>query len=68
MVFCAAPLAQPEYPLVAGWIGLVGLVFILHFGLFHLLSLCWRRTGINATPIMNAPILATSLSGLWGQR
>lgn len=52
----------------AGWIGLCGLVFVLHFGLFHLLSLVWRTGGMNARPIMNAPILASSPSDFWGRR
>ena len=56
------------YPLLVGWAGMIGVVFILHFGLFHLLSLLWRRTGIQATPIMQNPILATSLAEFWGQR
>ena len=56
------------YPLLAGWSGMIGIVFILHFGLFHLLSLLWRRTGITATPIMRNPILAGSLAEFWGQR
>jgi len=56
------------YPLLIGWSGMIGIVFILHFGLFHLLSLLWQRAGITATPIMQNPLLATSLTAFWGHR
>jgi alginate O-acetyltransferase complex protein AlgI len=55
-------------PLVAGWIGMTGIVFILHFGLFDLLSVFWRSAGVDAKPIMNVPIKATSLTEFWGRR
>jgi D-alanyl-lipoteichoic acid acyltransferase DltB (MBOAT superfamily) len=32
------------------------------------LSLIWRRAGVDARPIMNAPALAGSLSDFWGRR
>ena len=54
--------------LLAGWTGMLGVVFILHFGLFHMLSLFWRRMGIHATPVMKNPIGATSLADFWGGR
>jgi hypothetical protein len=57
-----------ESPLLAGWVGLAGCAFLLHFGLFHLLALIWQRLGVNAEPIMRAPILATSLGAFWGKR
>ncbi|PHR97451.1 MAG: hypothetical protein COA78_27675 [Blastopirellula sp.] len=58
----------PFYPKLAGWIGIAGIVFTLHFGLFHLLANGWRQIGVNAVPIMNAPILSTSLGNFWGHR
>jgi predicted DCC family thiol-disulfide oxidoreductase YuxK len=49
--------------LLTGWIGWVGLAFLLHFGVMHLLALAWR-----VPPIMRTPILATSLRDFWSAR
>lgn len=54
--------------MLKGWIGMTGIIFMLHFGMFHLLALTWQQFGINARPLMRAPILATSLADFWGQR
>jgi hypothetical protein len=54
--------------LLRGWIGLFGLIFLLHFGSFHLLALFWQTNGINAAPIMSSPILSKTLSEFWGKR
>ena len=55
-------------PNFAGWVGMFGIVFSLHFGLFHVLSLTWRFCGRNADPIMNWPIVSVSLAEFWGRR
>jgi len=68
LMWTVVRLALPTYPLVAGWAGMIGLIFILHFGLFHLLSVGWRAAGVNAPPLMSAPLLSRSLGEFWGRR
>ncbi len=55
-------------PIIRGWVGLVGIAFVLHFGTFHLLSCFWRWRGFDAKPLMNWPILARSLAEFWAKR
>lgn len=55
-------------PLLVGWIGMVALVFLLHFGALHLVSCGWRALGVNAPPIMRNPLHATSLTDFWSER
>jgi predicted DCC family thiol-disulfide oxidoreductase YuxK len=68
LIWAGARFFVVNQPLFAGWIGMVGLVFMLHFGFFHLLELIWRRAGVAVEPIMRAPILSQSLGEFWGQR
>ncbi|HWP93730.1 MAG TPA: MBOAT family protein [Thermodesulfobacteriota bacterium] len=57
-----------EQPLLIGWVGALGLLLLLFFGIFHIFALIWQELGINARHIMNSPLLATSLSDFWGRR
>jgi len=68
LLFGAVRMVPSSLPLVAGWIGLFSLIFILHFGSFRLVSIWWRWLGIEAVPIMRAPVAAASLGEFWGAR
>lgn len=54
--------------MVVGWVGMLGIIFTLHFGALHVVSWIWRRAGMAAPPLMRAPIAATSLADFWGVR
>ena len=55
-------------PVLLGWAGMIGIILMLHFGSFHLLSCFWRWTGIDAPPLMNTPTHSTSIAEFWGRR
>lgn len=68
MLFLVAPAFRVGSELVSGWAALIGIVFLLHFGTFHLAALFWRSHGRDVKPIMNASILATSVNEFWSRR
>lgn len=54
--------------LLRGWVGMLGLILLLHFGTFRIAALVWQSLGVCALPIMSAPLRSTSLSEFWGKR
>jgi hypothetical protein len=68
LLWIVARSIQAQQNLVRGWIGLFGMVLLLHFGSFHLIALFWQARGIDAQPIMSKPLLSKSLSEFWGKR
>ena len=68
MLAAVCPLMGEGDGILFGWIGMLGIVFVLHFGAFHLLACVWRACGLRAAPIMNWPIAARSLTDFWGRR
>jgi hypothetical protein len=55
-------------PLLRGWVGMLGLILLLHFGTFQMVALLWQSLGVKAEPIMSAPLRSTSLGEFWGKR
>jgi hypothetical protein len=55
-------------PLLRGWLGMLGLILLLHFGTFQIVGLLWQSIGVDAKPIMSAPLRSASLSEFWGTR
>jgi hypothetical protein len=54
--------------LLRGWIGMLGLILLLHFGTFQIIALLWQQFGVDAKPIMSAPLRSMSLGEFWGKR
>jgi alginate O-acetyltransferase complex protein AlgI len=55
-------------PPLAGWIGMIGIILLLHFGTLHLLALAWRAAGVEVRPLMDRPLASVTLSEFWGAR
>lgn len=63
MFWGVARMVPETSPLVRGWVGWIGLAFLLHFGAMHALALVW-----GVKPIMDAPLLAKSVNEFWSRR
>jgi alginate O-acetyltransferase complex protein AlgI len=67
-VWVLTPALISQSPLLAGWVGMIGVVLFLHFGIFAILAWLWQRLGVSATPVMRSPLAATSLGEFWSKR
>ncbi|MBA3312817.1 MAG: membrane bound O-acyl transferase family-domain-containing protein [Planctomycetota bacterium] len=68
ILWTAVPALDGRPGYLRGWVGMLGLAFVLHFGLFNVLSCLWRSAGVNARPIMDIPIASASVSEFWSRR
>ena len=68
LIWIVARVVPAHNTMVRGWVGMLGLILLLHFGSFELVALFWQSRGINAKPIMSAPLRSTSLAEFWGKR
>lgn len=57
-----------QTPMMAAWAGMAGVIFMLHFGCFHLVTAFWMQRGHATEPLMKNPIVAGSLADFWGRR
>jgi len=64
----AGQVVPEDQSILLGWLGMVGVVLVLHFGLFQLLSCAWRSAGVQARPLMNRPLAAVRVGEFWGRR
>ncbi len=68
MVWVAVRASGGERRLAVGWLGMVGVVVFLHFGLFDLLALGWNAAGVRVKRVMQNPAASVSLAEFWGKR
>jgi Membrane bound O-acyl transferase family len=68
LVWVVARAIPTHESLLRGWIGMIGLILVLHFGSFQCVALFWQRFGFDAKPIMSAPLRSQSLGEFWGKR
>jgi hypothetical protein len=68
LLWVLARLLPPDRALLRGWIGMAGLILLLHFGSLQIVTLAWQSLGIAAEPIMRDPLRSTSLGEFWGKR
>ena len=68
LLWAVARVLPEGQPLLRGWAGMLGLIFLLHFGIFQIAAVFWQSFGVDAAPIMSAPLRSVSLSEFWGKR
>lgn len=64
----AAALGDEVPDLARVWSGMLGIILFLHFGTMALIACFWNTVGVRARSLMNAPLLAVTLSEFWSER
>jgi len=67
-VWWFAPALEKTSLVLAGWVGMLGILLLLHFGVFDLLADAWSRAGVVAPTLMDSPSRSVNLAELWGRR
>lgn len=67
-VFLCGVARHAPNELLTGWLGMIGMILLLHFGVFDLVSLAWRKLRVDAPPLMKAPLRSRSVDEFWGRR
>ena len=52
--------------LLTGWVGCIGMIFLLHFGVLKLNAWFLRILGFDVHPIMKLPVATQKISEFWG--
>ncbi|MCI0536631.1 MAG: DCC1-like thiol-disulfide oxidoreductase family protein [Verrucomicrobiales bacterium] len=68
LIWGVTPPLLPGRAAAAAWVGMIGIVLLLHFGVVRLVSILCRHFGVNAQPIMKSPFCAISLTAFWSAR
>jgi hypothetical protein len=58
----------PMSAALTGWLGLIGLLLAVHFGLSEILSSGFRLSGRAVRPLFNRPFAAETLNEFWTKR
>jgi len=66
LIFIAARRVPSSF--AGTWVAMIGFVLALHCGVFTLLAAWWRSLGRDVAPLMEAPLLAGSVTEFWGRR
>ena len=59
---------SPWSNILRGWIGMIGTVFVIHFGLFDLLTVWNENRGFECPRLMNQPLRSDSVADFWSRR
>jgi hypothetical protein len=68
LIWGLARLIPPTHVQMIGWVGVIGFMLLIHFGVAHVMTLMFYKKGINVLPFMREPMNSQSLNELWGKR